>query len=123
MSDTVRLPPILPPKPRGPKASLLRIDQLDGRTTTARNVRALLNSITSDLGGHDALSEAQRILVQRAAVLSAVCEDFEMAYLSGQKADMQSYNATVNVLRRVLDTLGLERKAKDLVDLQTYIKG
>ena len=46
----------------------------DGRSVTARRFRDLYEEIAADLGGLDQLSEAQKQLIRRAAMLSAECE-------------------------------------------------
>ena len=55
------------------KAKLLTLDAIDGRTTAARAVRDTMAAITSDLGGD--LTAAQRAIVERAAITSAVLQD------------------------------------------------
>jgi hypothetical protein len=99
----------------GEKARLLTLDHLDGRTLAVRRVRQVEGEIASDLGGPEGLSEAQRALARRAAVLSAVLEDSEARWALGQGVDLQGYLAAVNALRRVLATLGLERRMRDAV--------
>jgi hypothetical protein len=51
--------------------------------------------------------------VQRAALLSAQLEDFEVRWLQGEVVEFSDYLAAVNVQRRVLATLGLERRQRD----------
>ena len=55
-----------------PKRKLRALTDLDGRTSIARQARKLQASIASDLGGDDVLSTAQRVLIQRVALLDAV---------------------------------------------------
>lgn len=99
----------------GEKSRLLTFDHLDGRTLAMRKVRQVEAEIASDLGGPEGLSEAQRALARRAAVLSAVLEDAEARWALGERFDLQAYLAAVNALRRVLATLGLERRMRDAV--------
>jgi hypothetical protein len=49
----------------------------DGRSATARRFKDLVQDISSDLGGVALLSEGQRQLIRRAAMLSAECERHE----------------------------------------------
>src|ERR1044072_8249569 len=111
--DTPKLPPSYGTK-RSRKIRLVAINQLDGRTTAARRVRELTAALISDLGGADHISTGQSQLVQRADVLGAVIEDFETRWGAGETVDMAAYLSTINAQRRVLVTLGLERKARDL---------
>lgn len=107
----------------GEKARLLTFDHLDGRTLAMRKVRQVEGEIASDLGGPEGLSEAQRALARRAAVLSAVLEDAEARWALGQVFDLQAYLAAVNALRRVLATLGLERRMREAVPaLHDYLE-
>lgn len=105
------------------KARLLTLDHLDGRTLSVRLVRHTESAIAHDLGGSDELSEAQRALARRAAVLSAILEDAEARWADGQAFELDRYLAAVNALRRVLATLGLERRARQVPHLHDYLAG
>jgi hypothetical protein len=96
------------------RVRLLTLDELDGRTSAARLVRELIASIENDLGGADALTEGQRQLVQRAAVLGAMIEDSETRWIGGAEFDAAAYLAQINAQRRVLATIGLERRARNV---------
>jgi hypothetical protein len=95
------------------KVRFITIDHLDGRTGAARRVRELVASIESDLGGGEHLTAGQRQLIQRAGVLGAFIEDSEVRWACGEPIDVGEYLAAINAQRRVLVTLGLERKARD----------
>src|SRR6266567_1058491 len=87
-------------------------------------VRQLLSGIESDLGGADLLSVGQRQLAQRAALHGALPEDAEARWAAGESIDIDPYLRAVGVQRRVLATLGLERRARDVTpseDLQSYL--
>jgi hypothetical protein len=104
-------------KPRLLKQGYVRfltLADLDGRSRAAARCRELVRSFESDLGGADELSTAQRQLVQRAALLAVTLEDFEVRFTLGQPFELPDYLATVNAQRRVLITLGLERRARDV---------
>jgi hypothetical protein len=106
----------------GRKLGLLTLDALDGRTAGARRARALVEAIEADLGGSDRLSEGARQLVQHAAILGAVIEDCEARWLGGGSVDMADYLAAIGGQRRLLTTLGLQRRARDVTpDLQAYL--
>jgi hypothetical protein len=93
----------------------------DGRSAQARRYRDLMAEMTSDLGGADLLSEAQRQLIRRAAGLAVQAEAVEAAIIAGKDIDLGSYVTATNALRRVLDTIGLKRVAKDTPDLARYL--
>src|SRR5271165_5756399 len=50
---------------------------VDGRSKEARRFRDVLAEIVSDLGGADHLSEGQRQLARRCALMSVECEKME----------------------------------------------
>jgi hypothetical protein len=102
------------PAPKAGKLRLLTLGHLDGRTAAARRARELIEAIQTDLGGSDHLSEGERQLVQRAAVLGAYIESCEVKWLGGKAVDLADYLAAINAQRRVLATVGLERRARNV---------
>lgn len=103
-----------PPQLPAGKLRLLTLDHLDGRTAAARRARELIDAIELDLGGADRLSEGSRQLVQRAAILGTFIESCEARWLGGTAVDLADYLAAINSQRRVLATLGLERRAREV---------
>jgi hypothetical protein len=99
---------------------------VDGRSTWVRRLRDLVKLHLSDLGGDDAVSEAERSIVRRAATLTIELERLELAFaLAGEAAPEQIdlYQRTANSLRRLLESVGLERRAKDVTpSLQDYLQ-
>jgi hypothetical protein len=114
-------PPNPPPKTRRrpPKLHLMRLENLDDRTTAARTTKQLIAQLTSDLGGD--LSAAQAQLVQRAAVLGAYIEDCEAAWLQGRLSDTSAWFMGIDRQRRTLETLGLQRVARDVPDIKDLL--
>jgi hypothetical protein len=107
------------------RTRLLSLDDLDMRTIAAKKAIAIKRGIFSDLGGEDRCSTAERQLTQRAAILGAICEDIETRWLRGDAIDHARYHAAVNTQRRVLTSLGLARRLRDVTpgdDLQTYLR-
>jgi hypothetical protein len=95
----------------------------DGRSVTARRFQDLYEDIAADLGGLDHLSEAERQLIRRAATLSAESERQEAEWANGRPFDLTLYSTTANCLRRLFETLGLERKSRDVTpSLQSYLQ-
>lgn len=103
-----------PPPKEGSKARLLTLGHLDQRTAAARRARELIEAIETDLGGSAGLSEGSRQLVQRAAVLGTFIESCEAQWLGGSAVDLADYLAAINSQRRVLATIGLERRARNV---------
>ena len=95
----------------------------DGRSMTARRFKDLVMDISLDLGGLDILSEAQKQLIRRAAMLSAECERHEALSARGEKEfNIELYVVMTNALRRVLETVGLRRVARDVSpQLEDYL--
>jgi hypothetical protein len=90
---------------------------------TARRLKDLVEDISADLGGKDRLSEGQRQLIRRAAMLSAECERQEALAARGEAGfDCDAYGVMCDRLGRLFGRLGLERKARDVTPtLQSYL--
>jgi hypothetical protein len=91
------------------------LEHVDGRTNLARRYRDILSQLTSDAGGDP--SEAQSLIMRRAATLGVWCELAEARMAKGEALDIAEFTAASNCLRRLLFDLGLERKAKDITNL------
>jgi hypothetical protein len=86
-----------------------------------RNWRAgeLLAAHISDLGEPDNISEGERALAKRCAVLITELERREAAFAQAGMATDEAlaiYQTTVNTLRRTLEALGLQkgRRSRDI---------
>jgi hypothetical protein len=86
----------------------------DGTSAWARRFRDLIFGHVSDLGGRDMLSEAQLSLIKRASTLELELEQAEGRLSKGEQIDLDSYGRAASHLRRILESLGLERKPKDI---------
>ena len=89
----------------------------DGRTQTARRWRDLHEFMVADLGGESMLSEGQRQLIRRACTLSVMAEATEGDIVRDLACDLNSYGTICDRLRRILETLGLQRVAKPVKGL------
>jgi hypothetical protein len=88
---------------------------VDGRGTWVRRLRDLIGLHLSDLGGDAAVSEAERSIVRRAATLTVELERLEAGFAvagSASTEQLDLYQRTANSLRRLLESVGLERRAK-----------
>ncbi len=101
------------------------LPMVDGRSATARRFKDLVEDIAADLGGKDHLSEGQRQLIRRAAMLSAESERMEALAARGEaEFDIDLYGMICDRLGRLFGRLGLERKSKDVTpDLRSYLAG
>ena len=87
----------------------------DGRSVSARRFKDLIQDIGADLGGLEYLSESERQLIRRAALLSAESERFEAQWARGEtEFDLAMYCTMANNLRRLVETLGLRRIPRDV---------
>jgi hypothetical protein len=85
---------------------------VDGRSLVARRFREIYTGIESDLGGD--LTEAQRHLIARAAVMGLWCEQREAELAEGADFDAGAYATIANAQRRLLSDLGLHRQARNI---------
>jgi hypothetical protein len=72
----------------------------------------------SDLGGEDHCSQAELSLVRRAACLTVELERLEYNFATSPDPDtfaLDAYQRTASSLRRLLETLGLKRRCRDVI--------
>jgi hypothetical protein len=98
---------------------------VDGRSMWARRLRDLIELHIDDLGGIDAVSAAERSIVRRAATLTVELERLETTFALAGAAlpqELDLYQRTAGNLRRLLEGLGLKRRARDVTpDLRDYV--
>jgi hypothetical protein len=90
---------------------------IDGRSTWARRLRDLIERHQVDLGGEDAISTAEHSLIRRAAAMTVELEHLELKFLQQGEAtpnQLLLYGRTSNTLRRLLESLGLRRRPRDV---------
>ena len=94
------------------------LDNLDHRGAWARRLRDLIGAILSDRGGEDYASEGIKLLARRASMLTLQLELLEQTFAdqggAATTAQLETYQRTTNTLRRLLETLGLQREAREL---------
>ena len=96
---------------------------VDGRTREAKVYAQAVADICADLGGEDHVTRAELELVRRAAGLSVLASMAEARLLAGEEVDISQLTAIGNAQRRLLATLGLGRRAKDVTpSLAAYAK-
>lgn len=88
------------------------LQDVDARSATYRRYREILAALVSDMGGDP--SEAQEQIARRAASLAIWCEDQDAAAANGQPLAIAAYTTASNTLRRLLESLGLERKLRNV---------
>jgi len=90
------------------------LDGIDGRSREARRFRDVLGEIVSDLGGADHLSEGQRQLARRCAMLAVECEKIEAHGVAGTAIDLEAYGQLTDRIGRAFQRLGLKRVARNV---------
>jgi hypothetical protein len=108
-------------RPKDPQKSRITngalLPGIDGRSAWVRRCKDLLNDHLSDLGGELATSAAERSIVRRACVLTVELERLEKKFaLAGEASveDIDLYQRVANTLRRLLETVGLQRRSRDV---------
>jgi hypothetical protein len=94
----------------------------DSSSAWSRRYRDIVAAHVSDLGGLPALSEAQVSLVKRASTLELECEQMEGKLSMGQEIDLDLFQRTANSMRRILESLGLERVARDVTSFGDILR-
>jgi hypothetical protein len=90
---------------------------VDGRSAWVRRCRELINDHIGDLGGEDNTSTAERSIIRRAAVLTTELERLEVKFAGAGQAtdsDLDLYIRASGNLRRLLEAVGLQRRARDM---------
>ena len=93
------------------------LPNVDGRSTWVRRLRDVMALHLSDLGGEAAVSEAERSIIRRASTLTVELERMESEFANADEADRSAldlYQRTAGNLRRLLESIGLERRARGL---------
>ena len=94
----------------------------DARLKISRRFRDLLANIAADLGGAGRLSEGQKQIARRCAMLSVECEIMESAAVAGEPFDLETCGQLTDRLGRAFQRLGLRRVMHDVTpDLSTYL--
>src|SRR5262249_53701142 len=100
--------------------SSLFLGDVDERGPWCRRLRDLQRAHESDLGGRDILSEGQRTILRRIAMLELQCELMESRFAANQGEaslkQLEIYQRASSALRRLIESLGLNagRKPRDI---------
>lgn len=96
------------------------VEAMDGRLAVVKAVKARLAVLHSDLGGD--LSYQEACLAKRLIWLEAMAEQTERKIAEGEEADVGRYTQSVNAIVGLCRALGLKRRAKDAMDLASYLR-
>ena len=95
----------------------------DGRGPWARRARDVMQLHISDLGGEDHISEAEKSICRRIAVLTVECERMEARFATDEPSEkaLDLYQRMSGALRRLYEAIGLQRRAKPIETLAEYL--
>lgn len=98
------------------------LDEMDGRDSTVRALRARLRVLTGDLGGQASLSYMELSLSKRAVHMESEIEKMEKILMFGRRVDINQYTNLVATFSGLLSKIqpGLKRRVKVLT-LQNYL--
>jgi hypothetical protein len=106
-------------------SSLFALKWLDQRSAFARRYRDLIANHVSDLGGAENVSHAERVLINRASMLICQLERFDCRFAeadgNASNEDLLTYQRVTNSVRRTLETLGLQRRPRDVTRLSDLL--
>jgi hypothetical protein len=113
----------------GGESTALRLGRFDLRSSLGKQYRSRVEALVAHLGGADAVSVPLRSLVDQAARLHLLVGiawtelSKTGAFLKGEPTPaLHAFLRLIGEERSVLVTLGLERKAREVPDLQTYLE-
>jgi hypothetical protein len=94
------------------------IGGIDQRNPWVRRAKDVLSMHISDLGGVEQCSSAELSIARRCAVITTELEQLEQRFAlargKAETADLDLYQKLSNTLRRLLQSLGLHRRSKDV---------
>jgi hypothetical protein len=131
-SGTTRSSPDRPPVNRRKDRQRSRVTNgtallpgVDGRSAWIRRCKDVVAAHLSDLGGEDNTSAAERSIIRRAATLTVELERLEVTFAragEASAADIDLYARVAANLRRLLESVGLKRRPREIVDPLTYAR-
>jgi hypothetical protein len=93
------------------------LPNVDGRSAWIRRAKDVITLHVADLGGVENISTAELSLIRRAAALTVELEMMEASWADAGQATpaaLDLYSRTAGNLRRLLETLGLKRRSRDV---------
>jgi len=94
------------------------LPNVDGRSPWVRRLKDLIALHVADLGGDQNISEAERAIIRRAAVIITELERMERDFALSEGApgviELEAYQRAANSMRRLLESIGLKRRARDV---------
>jgi hypothetical protein len=85
----------------------------DGNSAWSRRYRDLIIGHVNDMGGDALLSESEKSLIRRASAIECELEQMEGLLSRREPVDLDAFTRAAGHLRRILETLGLQRRQRD----------
>ena len=95
-------------------------DEVDGRSIIYREINERINRLMKDAGAD---SYQKELIVQEAIFVAVQLETLRVKAAETGELDAGSYTQMVNCLSGLLNKLGLNKKAGDVVTLHEVISG
>jgi hypothetical protein len=86
----------------------------DGNSAWSGRYRDLIVGHVNDKGGEDLLSESEKSLIRRASAIECELEQLEGLLSRREPVDLDAFTRAAGHLRRILETLGLQRRPRDV---------
>ncbi len=97
---------------------------IDNRNLWVRRCRDIIGMHISDIGGVENASAAEQSIIRRSAVLTVELERLEAKFATAGEASAEELDIYARIaanLRRMLESIGLERRAKPVEGLDEYL--
>ena len=100
------------------------LEDMDERYNLTHELRDRHKQLTTDLGGIDALSYAEKSLIERSLWIEYFVQRREKQLLlePDKEPDIDSWFKGVKTLEIIFSKLGLKRKAKEVQSITDYLK-
>jgi hypothetical protein len=102
------------------------LTDVDHRGFEMRRLRDLISDHLSDLGGTDQCSHAERILASKASMICLLTEmqerEFARVKFNVSPRQLACYLHACGNLTRILQTLGLQRRQRDITSVDQYLR-
>jgi hypothetical protein len=106
-------------------SSLFLDKSLDQRSTFCRRYRDLIVEHTASLGGADNLSAGEMAILRRGCMLLLQLERMECEFAEHDgivsNDTLEVYQRLVSCMRRTFESIGLQRRPKDVTTLGEYV--
>lgn len=86
----------------------------DGRSPWARRYRDMVGMLANEAGGLENLTELRLSLIRRCAALILECEKMEVQLANGETIDVDLLARLSSHVRRISETIGLDRAVRDV---------